>query len=313
MKKIFIIPLLCCVFGISCRGIVQETDLSTELPEGAQARSKLGKILYPPAANQTALENYAIAKKEYDANPNDAEKLIWYGRRTAYLGDYREAINIYSEGISKFPSDARFYRHRGHRNISIREFDKAIIDFETAAKLVEGTIDRIEPDGQPNAYGIPISSLHSNINYHLGLSYYLTNDLEKALKVYQRDVARASNDDKVVSTTHWLYMTLRLLGRDAEAREALEPINKEMKIIENMVYHQLCLFYKGELSLGELQGDDFTDVMNDAMAYGIGNWHYYNGDLEKAKAVYERILSEGAWASFGFIAAEADYVRSFSK
>ena len=50
----------------------------------------------------------------------DVDNIIWYGRRTAYLGDYREAIRIFSEGIEKHSKDARMYRHRGHRYISIR-------------------------------------------------------------------------------------------------------------------------------------------------------------------------------------------------
>ena len=62
------------------------------------------------------------------------------------------------------------YRHRGHRYVSIREFDRAIADLEYAATLIEGTEDEIEPDGMPNAMNIPVSSLHSNIWYHLGLA-----------------------------------------------------------------------------------------------------------------------------------------------
>lgn len=88
----------------------------------------------------------------------------------AYLGDYKQAIKIFTEGSVKFPKDARFYRHRGHRFITIRCFDEAIRDFETAAKLVKGKEDEIEPDGLPNARNIPTSTLQSNIFYHLGLA-----------------------------------------------------------------------------------------------------------------------------------------------
>ncbi len=64
----------------------------------------------------------------------------------------------------------------------IREFDRAIQDFEKAATLIEGTEDKIEPDGLPNAQNIPVSTLHTNIWYHLGLAYYLQHDLENALR-----------------------------------------------------------------------------------------------------------------------------------
>ena len=56
------------------------------------------------------------------------DALIWLGRRNAYLGNYKDAIGIYTEGIQKYPNDARFYRHRGHRLITLRCFDDAIAD-----------------------------------------------------------------------------------------------------------------------------------------------------------------------------------------
>ena len=276
-----------------------------------QAVSKMGKNLYSAEPSESALEKFEEAKANFEQEPDNPDALIWYGRRTAYLGKYREAIEIYSNGIEKFPEDARLYRHRGHRYISVREFDRAIEDFEKAAALIEGTEDKIEPDGMPNAQNIPVSSLHTNIWYHLGLSYYLQNDLENALRVYREGIKTSPNDDNIVSTTHWLYMTLRLLGQEDEAKEALIPILPEMDVIENTVYHKLCLFYKGVLPLEELTDPGFSTVMNDAMAYGIGNWYFYNGENEKAKEVFQKILDGESWASFGYIAAESDFARNF--
>jgi alpha-L-fucosidase len=276
-----------------------------------QAVSLLGDVLYSSDPPKAALEKYEEAKKNHENEPGNPDALIWHGRRTAYLGNYQEAIGIYSDGIEKFPEDARMYRHRGHRYISIRQFDKAIADFEKAASLIAGKEDEIEPDGMPNALNIPVSSLHTNIWYHLGLAYYLENDLENALRVYREGIKASQNDDMVVATTHWLYMTLRLLGREDEAKQALEPIQAKMNVIENMVYHKLCLFYKGELPLEDLTDPEFSSVMNDALAYGIGNWYFYNGEKKKAKKVFQKILDGGSWASFGFIAAESDFARNF--
>jgi len=293
--------------AISNFGLYQASPLEKTI----QAVSLQGEALYSADPAEAALEKHAEAKAEYAREPNNPEALIWFGRRTAYLGSYREAIDIYTQGISQFPDDARFYRHRGHRYISVREFDKAVQDFEKAAALIAGTEDTIEPDGMPNAQNIPISSLHSNIWYHLGLAYYLTNDLENALRVYREAFKDPQNNDKLVSTTHWLYMTLRLLGREDEAKEALEPIHAKMDIIENMAYHRLCLLYKGEISIEDLTDPEFSNIMNDAVAYGIGNWFYYNGEKEKVKEVFEKILQGQGWASFGYIAAEADFARLF--
>ncbi len=276
-----------------------------------QAVSLLGEALYSADPPTTALEKYEEAKANYEREPDNPDALIWYGRRAAYLGKYKEAIEIYTDGIAKFPEDARLYRHRGHRCISVREFDRAIADFEKAADLIEGKEDEIEPDGMPNALNIPVSSLNTNIWYHLGLAYYLNNDLKNALRVYREGIKASQNDDMFVATTHWLYMTLRLLGQEDEAKKSLDPIHPNLNVIENQVYHKLCLFYKGELPLENLTDPEFSAVMNDALAYGVGNWYFYNGEKQKAREVFQKILDGGSWASFGHIAAESDFARKF--
>ena len=135
----------------------------------------LGKSYPIPDPSEEALADFEVAKEDYEASPNDVEAVIWYGRRTAYLGRSRQAIAIYTERIKNFPEDARLYRHRGHRYISIRNYEAAIADLEKAASMIQGQADQIEPDGMPNAQNIPLSSLHSNVWYHLGLAYYLTH------------------------------------------------------------------------------------------------------------------------------------------
>lgn len=277
-----------------------------EVPDGAQALTLSGKPLYPAAPGQAVLDNLATAKKNYDAKPNDADNLIWYGRRTAYTGDFRGAIEIYSEGIEKFPNDDRMYRHRGHRYISIREFDRAIVDLEQAAKLIEGKENETEPDGAPNEQNIPVSSRHGNIWYHLGLAYYLVQDWENAFRAYQNGFNSGRNDDNRVSTTHWLYMIKRRMGDEAGAAKVLDVITADMNVIENFSYHHLCLFYKGEMTVAELMGDGEDTPSGASAAYGLANWYYYTGEDEKALEHLNALVGTNSWAAFGFIAAEAD-------
>jgi len=301
------------LMGCKQEKAVDASILFAPLSDSAQAISLLGDTLYPNSPYENVLVKYDSAKLNYEASPNDADKLIWYGRWAGYKGDFRKAIEIFTVGTTMFPDDARMYRHRGHRYISIREFDRAIADLEKAATLIEGKKDEMEPDGQPNAQNIPVSSLHSNIWYHLGLAYYLKNDLSKALPVYERAVKESENDDKLVSTTHWLYMVYRMMGNDSAAKRILTPIKTEMNIIENNAYQKLCLLYKGSLSVDSVMMVNGSVTSNDAIAYGVANWYRYNGETEKAKKLYEQILQGKVWASFGYIAAEADYVRYYKK
>jgi tetratricopeptide (TPR) repeat protein len=280
-----------------------------------EATSLLGKPLARPVLSAPVQAEYernlAAARRAFDHTPTDPDSMIWLGRRTAYLGRYSEAIGIYTKGIERYPADARIYRHRGHRYLSIRKFDLAVRDFERAAELTRGRPDEVEPDGIPNAQGIPTSTMQSNIRYHLALGYYLQGSFAKALPFYQEDVRIAVNPDMVVASSHWLYMTLRRLGREAEAATVLKPISAGMKIIENGSYHRLLLMYKGEITPDAiLTPADQGDAVQDAtVAYGIGNWHLYNGRNAEARRIFERILAMPQWTAFGYIAAEAELAR----
>lgn len=279
-----------------------------------QGTSLLGEKLISeqpdPEKDSLITANFIKARKEYIGNPNDADAIIWYGRRAAYLGDYLRAIEIFSEGIQKFPGDARMYRHRGHRYISIREFDKAIEDLTKAAELIEGKDDIIEPDGVPNIRNTPVSTLNTNIWYHLGLAHYLKGNMQEALHGFQQSLDASTNPDMHVAATNWVYMIQRRLGNLEEAEKTLEPINSEMDVFENMAYHNLLLFYKGVLTEEELKGEkQDVEYMNEATAYGIANWYYYNGDTTRAKQIFRYLLEHGNWASFGTLAAEADMHR----
>ncbi|MBT5072732.1 MAG: hypothetical protein HOJ34_01365 [Kordiimonadaceae bacterium] len=314
MKNILIASLSIFLIGCSAENtdntvqpeVTEATPLFADAPQGVQAISLLGAELRSPAPSQKVLDNLADAKANYDADPMDIENIIWYGRRVAYTGDFRQAIEIYSEGLTKHPESSRLYRHRGHRYISIREFDRAVADYEMAAKLIEGEEDTIEQDGAPGPTGVPVSSRHTNIWYHLGLSYYLVHDWENSLKAYQIGHDLGLNDDNIVSTAHWIYMLHNRMGNPEKAKEAIAHITADMDVIENFSYHNLVLFYKGEIPPEEMLNVDPNDPSGAAVAYGVANWYLYNDQPEKAYDLMERFVATKSWASFGFIAAEAE-------
>jgi tetratricopeptide (TPR) repeat protein len=306
MKTGFVVPILVAAF------LWASADAQT--PE---ATSLLGKPLVsvPPTGEQKArLEaDLAKAQADYDRDRNSVDAAIWLGRRLAYLGRFRDAIDVDTAGIARHPDDARLYRHRGHRYITTRAFELAVADLTRASQLIAGKPDEIEPDGAPNRAGIPRSTLQSNIWYHLGLAHYLNGNFGQALDAYREGmkVSRV-NDDMLVATSDWLYMTLRRLKRDAEARAVLDPIKERMDVLENGAYHARLLMYKGlRTPESVLNLDTADDVQIATQGYGVGNWYLVNGDRAKAKDIFDRVLAGRAWAAFGYIAAEADTKRGF--
>lgn len=293
-----------------------EADTSRPLPDGAQAWSLLGEPLRPPELSDEVRAsheaNLAAAEADAEADPTDVEAIIWYGRRLAYLGRYREAIAVFTRGIALHPDDARLYRHRGHRFITVREFDRAIEDFLTAVDLIQGQDDEVEPDGLPNAQGIPTSTLHFNIWYHLGLAHYLQGDLERALLAWNDCLAASRHADSVVATSYWLNNTLRRLGLDSEADEVLANISADMDIIESTSYLDVLLLHKGERSAEDLLGPSGGEVTlaSTTTAYGVAVWHLVNGRRDTAFGVFEGIVDNRAqWPAFGYVSAEADVAR----
>jgi tetratricopeptide (TPR) repeat protein len=287
----------------------------TVLPPGAEAFSLLGEPLYPPALTpqrRAELEGQlGEARSAHEADPADAEALIWLGRRLAYLGRYREAIDVYDRGLALHSDDPRFLRHRGHRWITLRRFDRAVEDLSMAAALMDGRPDEIEPDGEPNERGIPLTTLAGNIDYHLGLAHYLRGDFAAAAERYAIARDRARNPDGLVSSSYWLWLSLRRLGRESDAAAVLEAIHAEMEIIENSAYHRLLLAWRGGGAEEDalLEGLDPAGLEFATVGYGVGATLLLEGRRERAEALFRQIVQTGFWPAFGAIAAEAELAR----
>ena len=278
-----------------------------------ETTSLLGEPLFATTLDaEVAAERRAQledAQARLRAKPTDTDALIWVGRRLAYLGRYRDAIEVYSRGLDQHPDEPRLLRHRGHRFLTLRDLDAAAADFTRAAELIAGQPDEVEPDGQPNARNIPTSTLHFNVYYHGGLAHYLRGDFDEAVRWYRRCMDVSRNPDARCATSHWLYMALRRSGRVGEAARVLEPIRADFDVIENHGYHQLLLMYRGERTPEQVLGGDGDAIASATVAYGVANGHLYNGDAERARASFAGIVDGPGWPAFGFLAAEADLAR----
>ena len=202
--------------------------------------SLLGKKFYATPAEGEELVKLQNDLKEalmkVEANPDDPENIIMYGRRLAYLWRYHEAIEIYSKGIEKYPDYAMLFRHRGHRYISIRKFDKAVVDLTRASELNDHDFD---------------------IWYHLGLAHFLKGEFDEALRAYQSCLKVTEDDDAKLAISNWIYITLRRLGRKEDAGKVLDGIKEGMEVDENQSYYDLLFLYN-PLSGKNIQENDIT-------------------------------------------------------
>ena len=275
-----------------------------------------GKPYFEPersAAAQARLDsNLNLARKNFEADPSE-ENYIWLGRRLAYLYRYNEAIKTFTEGLENYPNSYKLFRHRGHRYITVRDFDKAIADLQMAASLMPRQPLEIEPDGQPNQLNQPLSNTQFNVWYHLGLAHYLKGDYQSAEKAYLQCLDVSDNDDLITATADWLYMTYRRMGKIDEAAKVLELIKEGMAIVENDSYYLRLQMYKGMLPPDDLlkvsSSNEDVDLALATQGYGVGNWYLYGGDTTRAIEIFKQVTAGKHFAAFGFIAAEADLQR----
>ena len=299
MKIVLVLIVLVGAFSIDANG---------------QTCSEKAKEIRPQLSAAVELEysrNLESAARNAVSDPS-VDNFIWYARRKGYLGRYKDAVDALTIALEKFPSDARIYRHRGHRLITLRCFDDAVRDLKKAAALTKGKSDEIEPDGIPNAKNIPTSTLQSNIWYHLGLAYYLKGDLKRALKAYEKCAKVSKNSDMRVATAHWQYMTLRRMGKKVAAAKLLDQFQGNIEVIENYDYLTLIRLYRGERDAEELAkilGREAKTLGSASLGYGLGNWYFYIGETEKGLDIFRKIVGGDQWASFGYIAAEAELAR----
>ncbi len=284
------------------------------LPEGAQAWSLLGHALFPPPLppeiRDLREENLEAALRDRSLDPDDPELWIWVGRHHAYLGDYRAAVQTFTEGAERFPDDMRFLRHRGHRWITLREFDRAVADLDRAVRDMGAAGAEIEPDGLPNPAGIPLTTLAFNAWYHLALARTLQGDWEGALQGWEGTLAVSDNPDLQAATRYWMHLVLRRLGRDAEAAEVAAGVRAEDELLENHTYRDLLLHFRGDLPAEAVLPADGEGLASVTALYGLGAHALLLGDTVEASRRFQEILERpDQWPAFGFVSAEAEVAK----
>jgi tetratricopeptide (TPR) repeat protein len=279
------------------------------VPPGAEAVSLLGAPLAPPdldpAERAKREQELEAARADAQRAPGDVDAAIWLGRRLGRLHRYREAVEVFSDAIAGHPDDARLYRFRGHRYLTVRQLDRAVADLARAAELRAGRADEPEPDTEPAPDGKPTSSLHFNIWYHLGLAHYLRGDYAQAARAYRECARTVATDDGRVAVSYWLYLTLARMDETAEAQRLLEPITPTMTIVENGAYHRLLLLFKDRSPLPE----PADPIDRATLGYGRAAGATCRVSPAECRAALREVVDGPMWPAFGHLAAEAELAR----
>ena len=196
--------------------------------------------------------------------PNDPELLLAAGRARDARMQFAGSIPLYSKAIALAPGDARLFRMRGHRYISLRRFKEAGADLEKARSLAPSSFEAA---------------------YYLGLALYFSGAYNEAANEFARCVNMAGKPDEhartlpkgmpscaslhqnlefLVGMADWHYRSLRRAGRADEARDVLKGIPNNQQIRDSVSSYRALLFYKGVLkeadALAGLEGSNHANA-----------------------------------------------------
>lgn len=286
--------------GASGAPVSQPGDASRE----PQATSLFGEELYAMADTTGAI---AEADEALAAAPDDVELIIAAARVRRDFWQYRKAMELYSRAIELAPEDWRPYRYRGHRHISVREFDQAIDDLERAREL---------------------APLNWDVAYHLGLAYYVSGRFGDAAAEYVRCLDLTENEEaeaaqaddfrscsvngadpeSFVAMTEWAVRAALRAARPEVASALLDAVPLDLEVEENLAYYHDLLLYKGAKTPEQLLGPD-APYRRETVGYGVANWYLVRGDTARALELLEELVLDPWWPGFGRIAAEVELAR----
>lgn len=258
----------------------------TTAPAGGQSvqyRSPAG-VEY---RSQPDTGSIARAEAALKADPRNVQRFIDLGVAQSGARQFREAIETFTRGLAIAPDNPLLLRWRGHRYLSVRDFDRAMDDL-TRGSRIDSTI-----------YGIW---------YHLGIVRYARGDFAGAANAFTRAQPRAPDAGELAGSTDWLWMSLMRAGRAAEAKAMLA--RHPDSLATTAAYATRLKLYRGEIGPDAVMTPaDTADVQVATLSYGLGNWYLVHGDTARARSWFDRSIKSGGWPGFGFIISEIELRR----
>ena len=220
-------------------------------------------------------------------DPDNVQKIIALGLAQSGARQFREAIATFTRGLAIAPNDPMLYRWRGHRHLSVREWDRALADLQK---------------------GYALDSTNYGILYHLGIVRFARGEFNEAARIFAMALPRYPNAGELGGATDWQWMALMRAGRAADARALLD--RRPDSLPNTNAYAARLKLYRGEITPDQLfTPADTADVQASTLAYGLGNWYLVRGDTANARAAFERSIRAGGWPGFGFILSEIELRR----
>jgi tetratricopeptide (TPR) repeat protein len=268
------------ILAVTLAALAPQAPLAAQT---SQYRSPAG-VSY---ASQPDTGAVARAESALAAAPRDVERILALGLAQSGIRRYREAIATFTRGLEIAPDSAVLYRWRGHRYLSLRDFDRARADLER---------------------GLALDSACYGCWYHLGIVKYVTGDFAGAADAFARALPAAPEPGERAGSIDWRWMSLSRAGQNAEARAMLDRETDSLPA--GNAYTKRIALYRDQVTPDQVfTPADTADIQVATLSYGVGNWYLLRGDTARARESFEKAIASGGWPAFGFIAAEEELRR----
>ncbi|MEI6129306.1 MAG: hypothetical protein WCR59_04505, partial [Planctomycetota bacterium] len=104
-----------------------------------------------------------------------------------------------------------------------------------------------------------------------------------------------------------LYCAQMRQGKRDAAAATVALITRDMQVVENLGYYQLCQLYRGELRAGDLLRHEGSKGAT--VAFGLAHYALLNGDPTAARDLFAKLTASTEGNAFGVLAAEAELFR----
>ncbi len=292
-----------------------------------QGKDLFGQPMYTKGLNpvnvgsgDTLIRAVAEAKAAYEADMT-VDSATWYGRLLGYQGQARQAIDVFTVALKKYPDSPKLLRHRAHRYFGVREFDKSIEDGLRSAKLYEGKPLEREKLG-PAYFPASPDVVQFYTYYHLGQAFFAKHDFDNAAKWFHRagEIGMGTGGPPdMTASLYWEYLSLARATRYVEAKALLD--NYKINLFDLRDNPEGNNYFDGIQLYKELRDPaDFyserdtgkafstSDGIKSSTSYSLAQYYILRADYEKAKPHLRQAMKIETWSFFARIQAEADWV-----
>lgn len=221
------------------------------------------------------------AVRQAKALPDSTEKYMTLGKALSRQLRYREAIDVYTEGLKLEPENLSLLRLRAGRYLTTLQSDFAITDFEKCLSLGAEKLDCL---------------------YRIGLAHYYAGRYLRAMETLESCLPLC-DDEMGIAVLYWHTLSA---ARTEKAPTLLNSYRPDMAVGHHTAYEKAMQVWSGTTPLAaalEMLESEEDDLEYGITLYGL-LWH---PDCTEKECLSQSLLRrDGFWPSFAYLAAWKD-------